>query len=335
MKTPTISRWSTDGISQRERFDYYVDALSSALVPMEVQCLDRGGFWADMEIADLGLVSVVRQRGCPHRAYRADPEFGRDEARTFHILLSLSSPWSISHIGEHCMEAGDALVTDSRFNHDIHIDATYEFVHLKLSETWIRQWVPHPDVLVSRRIPGADGWGRALTSYVAQLSPRFLTESPLPLGVITDQVGGVLALLANEIDGGTFRTSGAGLDWRQRIHDSIQERCAEPSLTAASVAEALGISTRTLHRGLARFGETFGGALMTARTNLALRMLESPLFRRLTTAEIGRRAGFVDASHFARVFRLYFGATPAQIRRGKGTATREANEEQAPLEPDR
>jgi AraC-like DNA-binding protein len=53
---------------------------------------------------------------------------------------------------------------------------------------------------------------------------------------------------------------------------------------------------------------------MAARVELATRMLESPLFRRLTTSEIGRRAGFSDPSHFARVYRPVCGRTPASAR---------------------
>jgi AraC-like DNA-binding protein len=44
-------------------------------------------------------------------------------------------------------------------------------------------------------------------------------------------------------------------------------------------------------------------------------MLASPLFKRVTTAEIGRRAGFLSASHFARVIRNRTGLTPLQLRR--------------------
>jgi AraC-like DNA-binding protein len=43
-------------------------------------------------------------------------------------------------------------------------------------------------------------------------------------------------------------------------------------------------------------------------------MLTSPLFNRVTTAEIGRRAGFVSASHFARVIRRRTGRTPLELR---------------------
>ena len=41
----------------------------------------------------------------------------------------------------------------------------------------------------------------------------------------------------------------------------------------------------------------------------------SPLFDRVTTAEIGRRAGFSDASHFVKALRRRTGQTPLQMRR--------------------
>ncbi|MEO8366495.1 MAG: helix-turn-helix domain-containing protein, partial [Pseudoxanthomonas sp.] len=94
----------------------------------------------------------------------------------------------------------------------------------------------------------------------------------------------------------------------------LVQRCTEPALCAQEVAAALNISTRTLHRCLARCQQTFAGRLIEARVALATRMLESPLFRRLTTAEIGRRAGFTDASHFARSYRRASGFTPAQVQ---------------------
>jgi AraC-like DNA-binding protein len=61
-------------------------------------------------------------------------------------------------------------------------------------------------------------------------------------------------------------------------------------------------------------GETFGEKLIDAKAHVALRMLTSSLFKRVTTAEIGRRAGFLSASHFARVIRARTGRTPLHLR---------------------
>lgn len=97
----------------------------------------------------------------------------------------------------------------------------------------------------------------------------------------------------------------------------IRGRCSESELSAPDVANALAISPRTLHRTLAAYGETFGRKLIEARVEVAARMLGSRLFDRLTIAEVGRRAGFVDPSHFARMCRAHLGHTPAVLRQAR------------------
>lgn len=54
---------------------------------------------------------------------------------------------------------------------------------------------------------------------------------------------------------------------------------------------------------------------MSERTAQAHRLLLNPALRRLTTAEIGRRVGLLDPSHFARLCRHWLGDTPGALRR--------------------
>ena len=165
-----------------------------------------------------------------------------------------------------------------------------------------------------RRI-GDSQWGRVLASYVAQLSPEFVVQAPLPQGVLIDQLGALLALTASELSGRRAVSTPAERSVRDHVYDHIRQRCAETSLQAADVASSLHMSKRSLHRALAACGDTFGAMLIHARVDLAVRMLQSPLFDRVTTAEIGRRAGFSDASHFVKVLRRRTGQTPLQMRR--------------------
>lgn len=218
------------------------------------------------------------------------------------------------HRGRVRLNPGDAVFGDSALLFDITMDTDYDVINLKLGEGFVRQWMPSPGVLVGKRIPCDAGWGKALTSYVAQLSPQFAVQSPLPLSIVTDHLGALLGLIGNEIGGVAARRTRGDESLRDRVKDLIVQRCTETALTPQDIAETLSVSTRTLHRCLAAFGETFGAVLMSARAQAAVRMLESPLFRRLTLAEIGRRAGFIDASHFARVLRKHCGRKPSQVR---------------------
>jgi AraC-like DNA-binding protein len=190
-------------------------------------------------------------------------------------------------------------------------------INLQLSERFVRKWLPNPAWLAGRRICRDSQWGRVLASYVAQFCPEFVAKAPLPQSLLVDQLGALLALTATELSGDRRTSTPPERSVRDQICDQIKQRCADASLHAADVASALNVSKRTLHRTLAACGETFGAMLIQARVDLATRMLHSPLFDRVTTAEVGRRAGFSDASHFNKVLRRHPGQTPLQMRRGK------------------
>lgn len=311
--SPSMARWSTADVPASQRFDYYAAALSAAQTPMSVSSDHQESFAAAMEAMDLGPLAVFHQTGSGNRAVRDQRDIERSSERSFHLLINRSSGWTLSHRGSIRLGQGDAVLTDSAIGHDLIIPGQYEFVHLKMTEAWLQQWLPGSDKLVGQRIPADAGWGRALTSFVAQLTPQLLLEPPLPLQLIGEHVGAMLSLIGTELGGGAS-TSRAEIGLAERICDAIVQQCTDVSLSVEKVATPLNISVRTLHRSLAGCGKTFGGVLLEARVNVAVRMLESPLLRGLTAGEIGRRAGFVDASHLARVVRARVGRTPAQLR---------------------
>lgn len=89
----------------------------------------------------------------------------------------------------------------------------------------------------------------------------------------------------------------------------------QPGLHAAGVAQQAGISARTLHRAFAAAGASFAGTLRALRLAHARELLAAPRLAGLPVSEIGRRAGFADASHFVREYQRAYGSTPARWRR--------------------
>ena len=310
---PQIQYWTTRDVPETQQMDYYASVLGSAVDPMGITKRVRGSFEADIESTDLGPISVVHGQGAAHDCVRDGRDIARSTGRNFHLIINTGAAWRVDHRERLHLRQGDAVLLDSRYGYRLDFPEVFANVHLKLSEEWLTRWVPDTDVVVGRAIPFDGAWGRALTAFVSQLTPEFVVAAPLPHTVIADHVGALFALYANELSG-IRKPEPAGRALRDRIEEIITQRCTEFSLGAQDVADALGISTRTVHRGLASCQQTFGASLMAARVELATRMLESPLFRRLTTGEIGRRAGFSDPSHFARVYRRFCGRTPVQAR---------------------
>lgn len=315
MTNDPIQRWTTANVEQTRRLDYYEAALNLAVLPVSVSSADPRTFRFEMSYANFGDLGVCKQSGSPHSSMRGRSELARSDAHNFTLVMLPQTSWTIDHRGSSQMSPCDVLILDSQHPLKFKVCSPFTAITVGLSEAWLRQWIPNPNVLATRPIPGTSLWGRALSAYLGELSPDLAAAPPLPLNVIADQVGSLLSLTANGLKGETVANTLAVRSLYEQIQDCLAQRCTEWELTALDVATSISISVRTLHRTLAATDQTFGGALIAARARVAVRMLTSPGFNQVTTAEIGRRAGFPSASHFARVIRDRTGTTPLQLRR--------------------
>jgi AraC-like DNA-binding protein len=309
-----IKYWSTSDVPEAERLDYFAAALTEAVFPVTIGRADARSFHATTSFAHVASLGVCKTSAASHSGFRGRTELARSIDHCFSLVLTLQSRWTADHRGSLQMLPHDVLIFDSEYPLKVTIHEEMVAINVGVSEPWLRQWLPNPNVLTARRIPGNSLGGHALSSYLSGLSPQLAAAPPLPLSFLADQVGSLLLLTASGMAVETFTNTKVVRSLRERIQDCLMQRCMEWQLTATHVATSLSISLRTLHRTFAATNETFGEALMDARARVAIRMLTSPSFNRLTTAEIGRRAGFPSASHFARVIRDRTGRSPLQLR---------------------
>ena len=316
----SVFRWSTDAVPVRQRLDAYVGVLCEQLLNITTSSSEREHFYSEIIAADLGPIKVSSMGGSVQDSVRTTTDIIRSSEQAYHLVMALASPWKfVRKEGELCLRPGDLVITDTRFEHSAHWPDNSLAHCLRMPIDWLQRWIPEPRRLVGQRISKDSPWGNVLSNCVAQLKPSNLPSLALPGQVVADQVGALVTLAAAEIPGalpGQMQKRG---DLRDRVLECIRGRCSESELTASDVASALEISTRTVHRTLAAYGETFGRKLIEARIEVGARMLESRLYDRLTIAEIGRRAGFADPSHFARMCRAHLGHTPAVLRRTRAS----------------
>jgi AraC-like DNA-binding protein len=94
-----------------------------------------------------------------------------------------------------------------------------------------------------------------------------------------------------------------------RVREIIELLLPTGRCSVEQVARSLGIDRRTVHRHLARSGETFSSVLDRTRAELAVRMVE---YRRHSLTEVAGRLGFSTPSNFSRWFRARFGCSPSR-----------------------
>lgn len=308
-----VRRWSTSDVPMHSRLDYYAAAVSDSVMPVSLDHAEPDSFQAAMSVAQLGAVRVCKLGGTAHGARRGPSELARSKEHRFSLTM-LDCDWTVEARSHLQMLPRDILLCDSEYPVKADVQQRFNALCVVVDENWLRRWLPNPNVLVGRRIAGQSSWGHALSSYLSALSPELAAARPLPVSILADQVGSLLALTATSLRQQQPTRSPAVQSLLVRILSCIEQRCAEQELQASDVAISIATSLRTLHRVLGANRCSFATLLVESRARTAERMLRSPLFSRLTTAEIGRRAGFSSASHFARVIRRRTGYSPQQWR---------------------
>ncbi|MGW2354556.1 AraC-like ligand-binding domain-containing protein [Actinacidiphila glaucinigra] len=99
-----------------------------------------------------------------------------------------------------------------------------------------------------------------------------------------------------------------------RITQYLRAHLTDLDLSAARIAAAHGISVRHLYAVLSRSGISLGDWIRTRRLAECRRELAGPNGRLRTVAAIGRSWGFMDATHFSKVFKQAYGLSPRAWR---------------------
>lgn len=311
MTNPPLRRWSTEAAPPAARLDYWVGAVCEGFLEMDVGRREAAPFDAELTSAPLAELQLNRVRGSAQDVWRTRRAVARSRQDFFYLLCKGDSAWSAAQHGREArLLPGDLLLVDSRRAYEFHFERSCDTVSLQLPTAWVERWLPAPEAVIGRRLDGSQGFGAALSAYARTLQPELALAPPLPAALLVDQLGALLALATGPAP---VRNAG-GEALRERVETALRERHAEPGLTAAAVAAGLGVGERSLHRALAGSGHTFAQALMACRVDAARRLLADPRFDRLTVAEIGRRVGLLDPSHFVRVVRRLSGQTPGAWR---------------------
>lgn len=94
----------------------------------------------------------------------------------------------------------------------------------------------------------------------------------------------------------------------------IERNLHDPELRADSIADALGVSRRTLYSAFAAMVDTPARAIQQARLQQAQQILlgRAPGSENITNLALS--VGFNDAAHFSRIYRKMFGETPTSTR---------------------
>lgn len=141
-----------------------------------------------------------------------------------------------------------------------------------------------------------------------------------PAGAWRDTYGPVLLDIVAVILGGAIEPadrSVKGADVRRKACAFIERSLDDPSLSVATIAEAIGTTARTLQRSFVEVGQTPRRYMVNRRLSVATERLRRSGEGTPSIASIAYSVGFNDLSYFIRSFRKKLGVSPREYRNGK------------------
>lgn len=148
---------------------------------------------------------------------------------------------------------------------------------------------------------GAIRFGEADTKLVF---PAWYLD--LPVAMANPEIHSLVVAQAEEL----LAEQGAEPEFLQAVKTAITRDLATNRVSLASVARALSMSTRTLHRRLEEHGRSFRDVISEVRRARAEAYLRSPI----SLAEVAFLLGYSEQSTFQHAFKRWLGVTPGEFR---------------------
>jgi len=210
---------------------------------------------------------------------------------------------------------GDMVLYDSTRPYEFVFDRPFSQLVLKFPHDRLAPRLPRTPAWLGRPVAASSPLGHILAGHLAAVSSTIDHVAPALRPGLIDRT---MDLIALTFTGAARDFAGSGTTVQAalvaRAKHCIEARLADPALTAAEVAAALGVSVSYLHRLFHAAGTTVGAAIRARRLERCRAALADPLRAGERITEIALRWGFNDMPHFSRVFRAAFGMGPRDYR---------------------
>ena len=210
-----------------------------------------------------------------------------------------------------------SILLDSSRPYQLSFAAIQSDAGARLPTRDLERRLANPESVIGLPMSGSIAAARpALFSAVRILATTLQRRGPLPFAAL--QRGPARShrqrLCLDRRGAGTDESSIA-VARREQVRSYIESHLHDPALTPARLAAAVHLSTAPpapAFRGGRR--DCRGSYILRRRLEECARAIADPSQRGRTVTEIAFLHGFNNASHFGRVFRERFAATPSEFR---------------------
>lgn len=306
-----VNEFDTSGFAAADRFAYWHDVICKSYcvadsVPGQKSATAFDARLslrplANLDIGSVNASSLSYSRGADNMRHAPNDDFLAS--------LIVSGQGHLEQAGRQAIQNVDDIVlynTAQPFTYDFPVD--HRIIILKIPRKTLLCRLPDAERLTALVLPGQSAMGRLASSMMRHAAALETDLGDCTLAKVSSCLVDILtAAVDTELKDqrGMHQRHGRILN---RAKDYMRANLSDSELGMEQVANALGMSTRTLNRIFAADGTTATRWLWQQRLEASRVVLIEG--RAQHVGDVAIACGFSDFSHFSRSFKRAYGAAP-------------------------
>jgi AraC-like DNA-binding protein len=339
-----MQSFSTDTVAARERHAFWKEAIFDAIANVDITCRDEEAFhgcvrWCGVDLDGGKPATLVRAAAMPQIASRGARQLALQRDAFLGVTFQKKGMATIEQAGRTSVLApGDINLVDATHRYKMTFEDPFEHLVLMIPSERLAPLLPSGGQWRGRVLRGASPLGSVLNAHMDAVAAALgRLDAPSRSALIERTIDLIALAFTDEITRLAGNVGTARRALVLRAMQFVESHLADPALSAARIAAALGISAGYLQHTFQAAGTTVGGHVRRRRLERCRDDIANPQRAGEQIREIAMRWGFADIPHFSRAFKEAFGMAPRDYRaaaaerdQGAGHAAGDAGAEGAP-----
>ncbi len=318
LQSKTAVTWSTEGISRRERFDYWSDVVCQGICKLECRRFANTPFYGKLRYARFGEIDLLEMESEPQIFLRTKSHLSEitDHTMVLSLPLTQRSEKALNTNGL-CTSRGDISFYDATRPQKLAINSQIQALIIQIPKPLLENHLINVERYDSSVISTHTLLGQLTSSLLQTLAANLDRESSRGTASVTSTLMQLIAFALTERteqrDIIQYRAA-VHTSLRQTIEQFIKTNCCDTNLSPKLIADRYRISLRYLHRLFEDSEYSVAKTILNARLQQAMELL-CRCDQKFMVTQVAFQCGFKDVSHFSKSFKDKYGVNPRDVNK--------------------
>lgn len=295
-------------------FDEWVRLVGNRFVPLALTTGSPETFIGTIRSRTIGGICVTDIAASSHSVHRLSQAIRRDRNDHLKLSLQLEGAGLVMQDGRSAqLNPGDAAIYDTSRPYTLEYGGSMRSLVMLFPHAMLGLSSSLVHTVTATRLAGDSGIGRVICPFMQHMAENLdLLEGAGGSRIMHSAFELITALLSAEIHASAPNDEHGVAFESVRMY--IDSHLSDPDLNTDAIARAHFVSTRQLQYLFQEEGLTVSGYIRSQRLERCRMDLEDSALQERTVLQIAQAGGFVDLSHFSKLFKSTYGRSPREHR---------------------